>query len=302
MLSTPLICCSMGVATACSSVWASAPTYVARTCISGGAMLGNCATGRLKIVMVPTITITIEITIATIGRLIKNFDIGLPSLASPGKRLGVHQHARTNLLHAFGNHAVASLQPLGDNPIDADTLANLYRAHAHFVVAVHRRDLIAALQLGDSALRNKQCVLLDSDGRPNFAVPAGTQNISRIGELSGDPNCAGALIDLAVGKIDCPFVPIGGAVGQNKFETHALVRSLARGVCGEPPIPIEILTLADREINFDGIDGGHRSHRPAARIDQRADLKLRLSSNAVDRSESTRLNSSHMSISYAVFC
>src|SRR6266566_2928868 len=176
MLSTPLICCSMGVATACSSVWASAPTYVARTCISGGAMLGNCATGRLKIVIVP------KITIATIGRLIKNFDIGLPSPAFPGKRLGVHLHARTNLLHAFGNHAVASLQPLGDNPIGADALANLYRTDAHFVVAVHRRDLIAALQLGDSALRNKQCVLLDSDGRPNFAVPAGTQNISRIGE------------------------------------------------------------------------------------------------------------------------
>src|SRR3989442_14006205 len=112
MLSTPLICCSMGVATACSSVWASAPTYVARTCISGGAMLGNCATGRLRIVMVPTITRTIEITIATMGRLIKNFDIELPCLAFRGKRLRVHLHARTHLLHAFGNHALASLQPV----------------------------------------------------------------------------------------------------------------------------------------------------------------------------------------------
>src|SRR6266513_2416818 len=139
-------------------------------------MLGNCATGRLKIVMAPTITI------ATMGRLIKNFDIGLPSLAFPGKRHGVHLHARTNLLHAFGNHAVASLQPLGDNPMGADALANLYRADAHLVLAVDRRYLIAALQLGDSALRDKPCVLLDSDGRANFAVTAGTQNIPGIGE------------------------------------------------------------------------------------------------------------------------
>ena len=43
--------------------------------ISGGTMLGNCATGRLVIVTPPTITIRIAITIATIGRLMKNFDI-----------------------------------------------------------------------------------------------------------------------------------------------------------------------------------------------------------------------------------
>src|SRR5690349_25125155 len=38
-------------------------------------MLGNCATGRVRIVMAPTITIRIATTIATIGRLMKNFDI-----------------------------------------------------------------------------------------------------------------------------------------------------------------------------------------------------------------------------------
>src|SRR5437016_5622770 len=77
-------------------------------------------------------------------------------------------------------------------------------------------------------------------------------------------------------------MPISGAVGQNEFETHALVRGLARRVGRKPPIPIEILALADREINLDRVDGGHRSHRPAARIDQGAHLKLGLSSYAVD--------------------
>src|SRR5258706_5911989 len=76
MLSTPLICCSIGVATACSIVSASAPTYVAWICVSGGAMLGNWAMGRLAIVTAPTITIRIDITIATMGRLMKKFTGG----------------------------------------------------------------------------------------------------------------------------------------------------------------------------------------------------------------------------------
>ena len=72
-------------------------------------MLGNCAIGRLRIVMEPTITITIEMTMATMGRLIKNFDIGLPFLTFHGEWLGVHLHAGTYLLHSLDDHAFALL-------------------------------------------------------------------------------------------------------------------------------------------------------------------------------------------------
>jgi hypothetical protein len=48
---------------------------VACNVISGGAMFGNCATGKVAIVTAPTITISIAITMATIGRLMKNFDM-----------------------------------------------------------------------------------------------------------------------------------------------------------------------------------------------------------------------------------
>src|ERR1700757_5044956 len=72
MLSTPLICCSIGVATDCSTVKASAPTYVVLTWTSGGVILGNCAVGKLSIATTPTMTITIEITMDTIGRFMKN--------------------------------------------------------------------------------------------------------------------------------------------------------------------------------------------------------------------------------------
>ena len=50
---------------------------------------------------------TIEITMATMGRLMKNFDIGLSPLSFHGKRLWIHLHALAHFLHAFGNHAFA---------------------------------------------------------------------------------------------------------------------------------------------------------------------------------------------------
>src|SRR5262249_53264337 len=83
--STPLTCCSIGVATASSSVFASAPTYTALRRISGGAMFGNWATGRPTIVTTPTMTIRMAITSATIGRLMKNFDMitALPEFDLP---------------------------------------------------------------------------------------------------------------------------------------------------------------------------------------------------------------------------
>ena len=72
MPSTPLICCSIGVDTDSCTVTASAPTYVAVNWISGGAMSGYCEIGRLTIATMPMRVIMIEMTIATIGRSMKN--------------------------------------------------------------------------------------------------------------------------------------------------------------------------------------------------------------------------------------
>jgi len=64
----------MGVATACSAVSASAPTNVVSSWITGGAMSGNCAIGSCAIETTPRITVRMEMTIATIGRRMKNSD------------------------------------------------------------------------------------------------------------------------------------------------------------------------------------------------------------------------------------
>src|ERR1039457_145224 len=75
MLSTPFICCSSGVETAWLTVLASAPGYVAVTRISGGTMLGYCEIGSVSIETMPMTTVRMAMTIATMGRRIKNFDM-----------------------------------------------------------------------------------------------------------------------------------------------------------------------------------------------------------------------------------
>src|SRR6266404_9929716 len=94
MWSTPLIWLSIGVATDCSRVVASAPGYVAWTRISGGTMSGNWAVGRLNIATPPTMTIKIEITIETIGRSINSFEIIASSLLALLRRSGSQESHR----------------------------------------------------------------------------------------------------------------------------------------------------------------------------------------------------------------
>ena len=76
MLSTPLTCCSIGVATACSTSTALAPVNVVVIWMRGGVISGYWAIGRPFRATAPTMTMTIEMTIATIGRRTKNFDMG----------------------------------------------------------------------------------------------------------------------------------------------------------------------------------------------------------------------------------
>src|SRR5258708_34205441 len=97
--------------------------------------------------MVPTSTKTIAMTIATMGRLIKNFDIALPSLSFRGEWFGGHLHAGSYFLNAFGNNAFALFQSFRNNPLVADAVARLDRPNPHFVVAVPNCDFITPLQL-----------------------------------------------------------------------------------------------------------------------------------------------------------
>src|SRR5882724_5512122 len=170
MLSTPCSCCSMGVATDCSRVSASAPTYVALSRISGGASSGNCAIGSRNMATRPMITVMIEMTIATIGRLIKNLDMAFTSartLLRRGfgfghrfERLRIDRHARLHPLGPLGDNLLARLQPLLNDPICAHSLTDFNRSDANLVIVADYGHLVTALQLCDRALGNKQGAFL----------------------------------------------------------------------------------------------------------------------------------------------
>src|SRR5580700_4256441 len=115
-------------------------------------MLGNCATGKLKMVSDPTITRTMEITMATMGRLIKNFDMELFPRSCHREWLGVYLHSRTDFLNAFGDHALTNLQSVRNHPLIADAITDIDGSNAYFVFAIDYRDLVAALQLRNGSL------------------------------------------------------------------------------------------------------------------------------------------------------
>src|ERR1700735_212698 len=75
MPGVPFTCSSIGVATVCSTVSASAPVYEADTETLGGDISGYWSTARLSRQISPAITNTSDITIAVTGLLIKVFAI-----------------------------------------------------------------------------------------------------------------------------------------------------------------------------------------------------------------------------------
>src|SRR4051794_9636898 len=72
----------MGVATDCSIVSASAPVYVVVRLTCGGRICGNCAIGSPSSETTPMMTVTIAMTIATMGRRMKNADMAASALRS----------------------------------------------------------------------------------------------------------------------------------------------------------------------------------------------------------------------------
>src|ERR1700704_2064681 len=205
MLSTPLTCCSMGVATDCSRVFASAPTNVACNRISGGTMLGNCATGRLAIVTAPIITIRIDITIATIGRLMKNFDIDSVSFSGKTYGLGSNGSSFLELLQSFDYNLLTRLEAAVNHPHRSDRLAGFHGAHTDFVITPDDRRLIASLRLSNGALRYEQSAFFHFRFDMHTSILPGTQNVARIREGSDDANRARAGIHLPVGQQDFAF-------------------------------------------------------------------------------------------------
>src|ERR1700722_9864561 len=134
-------------------------------------MFGNCDTGRTAIVTAPTITVKIAMTIATMGRLIKNLDISV----ALHERLRAHLRAGPDVLGALGNDALPRFQSLTHHPHRSHLVVDLHLLDAHRVLVVKDGDLIATLQLRHSALGDEQCACVGADGCADLAVLPGPQ-------------------------------------------------------------------------------------------------------------------------------
>src|SRR5260370_35417247 len=102
-------------------------------------------------VIPPTITMRMEITIATIGRLMKNFDMELFPLRPGYKGLGVHSHPRTHLLDSLSDHTDTWFQALRHHPLAAYAVADFAWPTTHFVLALTNRYSITSTQFGYGA-------------------------------------------------------------------------------------------------------------------------------------------------------
>src|SRR5438309_6016095 len=139
-------------------------------------MFGYSAMGSCTIATRPMITMRMEITMATIGRLMKNL-----AIVELFRRAGCCGRARRrpHLLagsHAIGplhDHALAGLEPGGDDPERADARVDLHRAHVDRLVRFDHRHLVDALHVLNGPLGDHESVLLHLDDGPNLRVLAG---------------------------------------------------------------------------------------------------------------------------------
>src|ERR1700686_5023087 len=143
MFGTPFTCVSIGAATDCSMVAASAPGNVADTTTEGGVICGNRATGSSRKAMRPASVMTIASTVAKIGRSLKKL---LTKRGGPGGRFYPYWPAGLELLGAVDDHHIARRQALLDHPI-----TSLLRAHLDVALpcragAVHDPNIVLVLQ------------------------------------------------------------------------------------------------------------------------------------------------------------
>src|SRR5690349_9885002 len=110
-------------------------------------------------VITPMITVRIEMTIATIGRLMKNLDITcLPLLRLRAIALALRRmddRSGPYLEQAVCDDALARFQSALDNPIRADAIAHRNAREPDGVVRIDDRYGVRALRVDDRPLRNQ---------------------------------------------------------------------------------------------------------------------------------------------------
>src|SRR3989442_850845 len=122
--------------------------------ICGGTISGKCASGSPRMEAMPTITVMMAMTIATIGRSTKNLATrSRPRLCEgPGR----DDAALSDSHRRAHDYFLAGLDAVLDDLQVADAIPDRDGSHDHLVVRAEHFDLIAALEIGDRPLGNDE--------------------------------------------------------------------------------------------------------------------------------------------------
>src|SRR5262245_4815262 len=205
MRSTPLISCSIGVATVLATVFALAPGNVAVTVTVGGATSGYCAIGRPTSDTTPTIVTTIDSTIAKIGRAMKKCEMftGWPSLGNHGFDGLVQPRAQQTLdddavvglerrrLRIARRHLAAAV---------VEQLAGQHVAPFDDVLLVDQQQVAAVLVGEDRAVRDDRALARIADGDAHAHARARHQRAVGVRDRAARRDGAGAGVDLDVAE------------------------------------------------------------------------------------------------------
>src|SRR5438552_4018788 len=247
-------------------------------------MFGYCAMGNWNMATRPTITMRIEMTIATMCRLMKNLAMALARPLGLGQR-GFDLLAGFHSVDSLDDDPLARLQPLPDDPEGADALADLDGSKVHRLVASDHGDLVDALLVQDSPLRNEQRAFFRVADGAHLLVLAGAQEVARVWEHSPDADGAGRRPDRAVQDRDRPSVGVNRSVGEGDLE---IILPLAVTAAHKPALPqSQILLLADGELDVDRVDQGDRGENRAG-ADLVPDVRVLDAGDAGDRGEDLR--------------
>src|SRR4051812_18357923 len=124
--------------------------------ICGGTMFGNCANGKPSNETMPTSTVTMAMTIATIGRRMKKAAISVTRVRA--RRSRGYERFSADLgprreLPGVDNHAVARLDALVDDPPRSDPFPERDGFDLDGVVRRDDAHLRCPLEVGHRALR-----------------------------------------------------------------------------------------------------------------------------------------------------
>src|SRR5882724_9970031 len=220
-------------------------------------MFGYCVMGSPTMATMPTITMRMEMTIATMGRFMKNLamraaplcascvlvrrmalrgvsGLGGRTLSGLGHRLspcrcgfGIHRRrlhhgTSSHVLKACDDDPLARLESLVDDPEAAHTWPDLDRADLDRVVRPDHAHQESPLQVLHGPLGHEERAGPQSGGGAHFGKLAGTQQGLGIRKLAPDAEGPRREADVEVQGIEPPTVREDCSVGEDELEWDVL--------------------------------------------------------------------------------